>query len=178
FLGDTLTEIAREKAGIIRADGVVVTLPQHPEANDVIGNTILELQARGVSAVKYVPPLTPKSSPESRVPSFEKQIDLETGNSKLETSYELSVLGEQVTVASPLVGRHQLRNIALAIAAAVELKQFGFEATPAQIEAGIRNTKWPGRFQVLPASATLPEIVLDVAHNPAGPWAFRSALSL
>ena len=86
-------------------------------------------------------------------------------------------MGEQITIASPLVGRHQLRNIALAVAAAIELKQFGFEVTPAQIEAGIRNTKWPGRFQALPASATRPEIVLDVAHNPAGAWALRSALS-
>jgi len=41
FLGNTVTEIAREKAGIIRRGGVVVTLPQQPQANDVIGNTIL-----------------------------------------------------------------------------------------------------------------------------------------
>jgi folylpolyglutamate synthase/dihydropteroate synthase len=43
FLGNTVGEIAREKVGIIRPGGVVVTLPQQPEANDVIGNTILEL---------------------------------------------------------------------------------------------------------------------------------------
>ena len=39
----------------------MVTLPQQPEANDVIGNTILELGARGVSAVPYVPPVSPGS---------------------------------------------------------------------------------------------------------------------
>src|SRR5947207_5832470 len=50
YLGNTLAEIAREKAGIIRPGGVVVTLPQQPQANDVIGNTILELGAGGVSA--------------------------------------------------------------------------------------------------------------------------------
>src|SRR5581483_6044430 len=61
FLGNTVGEIAREKAGIIRAGGAVVTLPQHPEANDVIGNTILERQARAVSAVPYVPPVSPGS---------------------------------------------------------------------------------------------------------------------
>ena len=157
FLGNTLTEIGREKAGIIRPGGVVVTLPQHPEANDVIGNTILERDARGVSAVPFIPPLTPKSS--------------------LEACYELSVLGQTITVASPLIGRHQLRNLALAIAAALELKAFGFPITPAQIEVGIRNTRWPGRFQVIPAAGDRPEIVLDVAHNPAGAWALRSALS-
>ena len=58
FLGNTVAEIAREKAGIIRPGGVVVTLPQQPQANDVIGNTILELGARAVNAVPYVPPVS------------------------------------------------------------------------------------------------------------------------
>ena len=62
FLGNTVTEIAREKAGIIRPGGVVVTLPQQPQANDVIGNTILELDAQAVSAVPYVPPVSPGST--------------------------------------------------------------------------------------------------------------------
>ena len=61
FLGNTVGEIAREKVGIIRPGGVVVTLPQQPEANDVIGNTILELGARAVNAVPYVPPVSPGS---------------------------------------------------------------------------------------------------------------------
>src|SRR5580693_7956390 len=62
FLGNTVGEIAREKVGIVRPGGVVVTLPQLPEANHVIGNTILDLGARAVSAVEYVPPLSPGSS--------------------------------------------------------------------------------------------------------------------
>src|ERR1700719_4713020 len=61
FLGNTVGEIAREKAGIIRRGGVVVTLPQQPEANDVIGNTILDLEAQAVSAVPYVPPVAPST---------------------------------------------------------------------------------------------------------------------
>src|SRR5437879_5555735 len=61
YLGNTVSEIAAEKAGIIRPGGVVVTLPQQPEANDVIGNTILELEAQAVSAVPYVPPVSPAS---------------------------------------------------------------------------------------------------------------------
>src|SRR5271166_5722641 len=81
FLGNTVGEIAVEKAGIIRPGGVVVTLPQQPEANDVIGNTILDLGAHGVSAVQYVPPVSPGSadliSRESRVPSPEKTISPE-----------------------------------------------------------------------------------------------------
>src|SRR5213080_4175660 len=51
FLGNTIAEIAREKSGIIRPQGVVVTLPQSPQANEVIGNAILEQDARAVNAV-------------------------------------------------------------------------------------------------------------------------------
>jgi dihydrofolate synthase/folylpolyglutamate synthase len=81
-------------------------------------------------------------------------------------------------VDTPLVGRHQLRNIALAVATAEELHEQGFEQITAEsIERGIRDTRWPGRFQVLPAHDGEPEYVFDVAHNPAGAWALRSTLS-
>jgi len=86
------------------------------------------------------------------------------------------------------VGRHQLRNLALAIAAAVELhdqsldnqsldKLGTVQITPETIAQGIRETHWPGRFQVVPAAGDNPEYVFDVAHNPAGAWALRSTLS-
>jgi dihydrofolate synthase / folylpolyglutamate synthase len=171
FLGSTVSEIAREKVGIIRPRGVVVTLPQQPEANDVIGTTILELGARAASAVPYVPPVSPRS-PEYLVPRPEPSKPGHVYR------YPLQVLGEQILVQTPLVGRHQLRNVALAIAAAVELSQQGFSRITAKsIENGIRETRWPGRFQVIAAGPGWPEMVIDVAHNPAGAWALRSALS-
>jgi dihydrofolate synthase / folylpolyglutamate synthase len=195
FLGNTVGEIAREKVGIIRPGAVVVTLPQQPEANDVIGNTILDLGAHGVSAVQYVPPVSPGSG-DYLVPSEEKvggdcpqelltAKDAEEGAKNAEQDspgrfyrYPLQVMGKQILVRSTLVGRHQLRNIALAVAAAEELAKLGFVGvTPESIERGIREARWPGRFQVLPARRGWPEIVLDVAHNPAGAWALRSALS-
>ena len=171
FLGNTVGEIAREKVGIIRPGGVVVTLPQQPEANDVIGNTILELGARAVNAVPYVPPVSP-GSPEYLVPSTE------TGTARQVYRYPLQVLGEQILVETPLVGRHQLRNVALAIAAAAELSEQGFSSITARsIERGVRETRWPGRFQVIAARPGWPEMVIDVAHNPAGAWALRAGLS-
>ena len=91
--------------------------------------------------------------------------------------YPLQVMGEQIKVETPLLGRHQLRNVALAIAAAEELGRQGFPVTAASIEQGIGQTHWPGRFQVLPATGGAPEYVFDVAHNPAGAWALRSTLS-
>ena len=166
FLGDTITQIAHEKAGVIRPGGVVVTLPQHPEANDVIGSTIAERGAHAVSAVPYVPPV---ASGAHEVPGI--------APNGVRTSYPLRVLGEEVVVDSPLIGRHQLRNVALAIAAAVELNDLGFPVTARDIERGIRETRWPGRFQRIAATPRSPEIILDVAHNPAGAWALRSTLS-
>jgi len=167
FLGNTVTEIAREKAGIIRRGGVVVTLPQQPQANDVIGNTILDLEAQAVSAVPYVPPVAP--STEYRVTSNK------SGHAIFR--YPLEVMGKRILVETPLVGRHQLRNVALAIAAAEELSKRGFAITADSIERGIRETRWPGRFQVIPPANRASEYVLDVAHNPAGAWALRSTLS-
>ena len=172
YLGETVAEIAREKAGIIRPGGVVVTLPQLPEANDVIGNAILDAGARAVNAVPYVPPVSPGSS-QYLVPSTQ-----ETGSRGARQRYSLAVLGKEIIVDSPLVGRHQLRNLALAIAAAEELHNQGTaQITPETIAEGIRETQWPGRFQVVPAAGDDPEYVLDVAHNPAGAWALRSTLS-
>ncbi|MFZ0735178.1 MAG: folylpolyglutamate synthase/dihydrofolate synthase family protein [Candidatus Sulfotelmatobacter sp.] len=191
FLGSTVGEIAREKVGIIRPGGVVVTLPQQPGANDVIGNTILDLAAIGVSAVQYVPPVSPGSdrysvlslggaagsralSQTNEVASQNRNIDA-AENSPVRYEYPLQVMGRQILAQSPLVGRHQLRNVALAIAAAEEAVKKGIPGITAEsIERGIRETKWPGRFQIVPGE---PEIVLDVAHNPAGAWALRSALS-
>ncbi len=181
FLGDTVAEIAREKAGIVRRNGIVVTLPQQPQANDVIGNTILELDARGVSAVPYVPPVSPAS--DNYLVAEKKPLSADAAKSDTEhveefiSCYALQVMGKQIQVKTPLVGRHQLRNVALAIAAAEELNRQGFDLTADSIEQGIRETRWPGRFQVLAASKKMPECILDVAHNPAGAWALRSTLS-
>ena len=167
FLGNTIAEIATEKAGIIHPGGLVVTLPQHPAANDVIGKAVLERGATAVSAVQYVPPVSPGAEGTA--------WDQRKAGSR--NRYPLTVMGQEITVDSPLIGRHQLRNIALAIAAAEQLDHAGVRVTAEGIERGIRETRWPGRFQIIPAGKGRPEIVLDVAHNPAGAWALRSALS-
>src|ERR1700683_1028274 len=93
YLGETIAEIARDKAGIIRPNGVRVTLPQLPEANDMIGNTILDRGARAVNAALYVPPLSPGSG---LWPESEGQAQ----------TYPVEVMGKQIVVESPLVGRH------------------------------------------------------------------------
>jgi dihydrofolate synthase/folylpolyglutamate synthase len=184
FLGNTIAEIAREKAGIIRRNGVVVTLPQSPEANDVIGNAILEAEATAISAVPFVPPVSPASdiyvyaadesggSREIAASDDEAPTRRQTPISR----YPLQVMGKEILVETALVGRHQLRNVALAIAAAEQLSA-NFPITADSVERGIRDTRWPGRFQVISRQKEHPEVVFDVAHNPAGAWALRSTLS-
>ncbi len=172
FLGDTITEISREKAGIIRRAGLVVTLPQQPQANDVIGNAILDAGAKGVSAVPYVPPVSP-GSPE--------YVQRDTVSGQMISRYPLQVMGKEILVETPLVGRHQLRNVALAVSAAEQLAAQGFPVTAESIEQGIRQTRWAGRFQIFrgprPEDGSQQEFILDVAHNPAGAWTLRSTLS-
>ncbi len=173
WLGPTISAIAREKAGILRPAGTLITLPQHPEANQVLGEVAIELGVRAVSAVPFMP-ATETTGP-----------------------YSVAALGAAINVDSPLAGAHQQRNIALAIAAAVELAEHhSFPITPAAIENGIRLTRWPGRLERIQKiegiSKSAPvnkntvgqvevnqektEWILDVAHNPAGAWALRAAL--
>jgi dihydrofolate synthase / folylpolyglutamate synthase len=155
WLGPTITDIAREKAGILRRGGTMITLPQHPEANQVLGEVAVELDVRGVSAVPYVPTAETSGPYSVEVPQISEAS------------------GTIVEVNSPLAGAHQQRNVALAIAAAVELAaHHGFPITPAAIENGIRRTRWPGRLERISRSNV--EWILDVAHNPAGAWALRA----
>jgi dihydrofolate synthase/folylpolyglutamate synthase len=168
YLGDTITEITREKAGILRQNGVLVTLPQHPEANQAIGEVAAGLNLRGRSAAEFVPA-------REAVPA--------TGNSALGGNrYAVMVEGEVLEVASPLAGQHQQRNIALAIATALELraakdlktgKDVAFAIPASAMAEGIRRTAWPGRLELV-----APDLLLDVAHNPAGAWTLRAAIAV
>jgi dihydrofolate synthase / folylpolyglutamate synthase len=154
WLGSTIAAITREKAGILRRGGTLITLPQFAEANQVLGEVAAELGVRGVNAVAYMPAMGASAA----------------------DSYMVEALGERIDVASPLRGLHQQRNVALAIAAAVELKTaHGFPITPEAISEGIRQTRWPGRLEHIEKAGV--EWILDVAHNPAGAWALRAGLS-
>jgi len=165
YLGDTIAAITREKAGILRPNGVLVTLPQHPEANQAIGEAAATLDLRAISAAEYIPAQTPDHRIGTETDGVTEPVRRNT--------YVVSVGGEPLLVDSPLAGHHQQRNIALAIAAAVELgNQGSYSLANAALEAGIRNTRWPGRLEMLP-----PNLLLDVAHNPAGAWALRAALA-
>ncbi len=152
WLGPTIGAITREKAGILRRGGTLVTLPQHAEANQVLGDVAAGMAVRMVSAVPYLPAAA------------------------VAGPYTVEALGAAVQVDSPLLGAHQHRNVALAIATAIELAgKHGFPITPASIAEGIKKTCWPGRMERILRGGV--EWILDVAHNPAGALALRVGLT-
>jgi dihydrofolate synthase/folylpolyglutamate synthase len=168
YLGNTLTEIAGEKAGILRENGVLVTLSQHPEANAAIGEKAMQHGVRGVDAARCLPGVRQEVGNRKQ----------EAGSPLARNRYELSIDGEVIEVDSPLAGQHQQRNIALALATAIELRtNHGFTIPNTAIETGIRATDWPGRLEWIPSAHGHAPLLLDVAHNPAGAWTLRAALA-
>ena len=149
--GNTLTEIAREKAGILRRGAVLVTLPQHPEANAAIGEVAVALEVTGINAADYLPQRSAREHDDrdDLVPAF----------------------GTLLALQPVLAGDHQRRNLALALATAETLQQrFGFHDIGAgSVTRGVAGVRWPGRLEwtTLPGGAPA---LLDVAHNPAGIW--------
>jgi len=201
YLGNTIAEITREKAGILRANGTLITLPQHPEANQAIGEAAALLNLHAISAADFIPSQLPSGArsaaedksvvilseakdPEGlQATTTARTIQPQIVSSLPRNQYTVTLDNQPLTVDSPLSGHHQQRNIALAIAAANALRnlnsykpeisnQISYKITNAAIEAGIRNTSWPGRLEFLP-----PNLLLDVAHNPAGAWTLRAAIA-
>jgi len=147
FLGHSLVEIAREKAGIIKAGVPLVLAEQGPEARDVILKRAAELGA----AV------------------HESEKEYVAGNvSFVDGCVRADVVdvksGTRFRVAPNLRGRFQLGNAVNAIAVVETLRVRGGKISDAAIEQGITNAVWPGRIEKLQSG---PDVYLDGAHNPS-----------
>ncbi|MCX7855234.1 MAG: bifunctional folylpolyglutamate synthase/dihydrofolate synthase [Anaerolineae bacterium] len=159
LLGNTLPEIAAEKAGIIK-DGIpVVTAPQRPEALAVIEETARARQA----------PLTVvgrdwvwEPGPFDLKGQFFTFHRIGEGRDDLAGEYWI-----------PLLGRHQLENGATALAALQILLDRGFRLSRAAAQEGLRTVQWPGRLEIL---STDPLVVVDCAHNPYSTEVLRETL--
>ena len=145
LLGNTLEEIAREKAGIIKSGCWAIISPQPPKAAVVIAQTCRQKKAKVVQVGKDV--TWHKVSTNLQSQSLE--IDGRT------RSYQVSI---------PLLGDFQLENAATAVAALEILSSDGFDISAASIGQGLANVRWPGRFQILRQQ---PTVVIDGAHNVA-----------
>ncbi|MCJ7791067.1 MAG: bifunctional folylpolyglutamate synthase/dihydrofolate synthase [Dehalococcoidia bacterium] len=145
ILGNSLEEIAREKAGIIKPGCWVVLAPQPEEAASVITDICREKEAKVVQVGKDI--TWHKISGDLRHQSL--VIEGRMGN------YHVSI---------PLLGDFQLENAAAAVAALEILVSMGFAISTADIAQGLAQVKWPGRFQILQQH---PTVLVDGAHNVA-----------
>ena len=143
ILGDTVAEIAADKAGIIKPDIPTVIAPQCPEALDVILDACREREARPVLVGK--------------------DVTWQAGAADL-TGQSLTVKGRQGEYALriPLLGIYQLENAATAVAALETLRERGHSISDSAISEGLVGVSWPCRLEVLSQS---PTVVADGAHN-------------
>jgi dihydrofolate synthase/folylpolyglutamate synthase len=149
LLGNTLAEIAYEKAGIIKPGIPVVTAPQKTEALEVLERIASERSS----------PLTVVGrdwtwTPIARSLYGQRMSIRRDGTpSPFDGTYDVALLGD-----------FQLENSAVAVAATASLSESGHAwASPEALSDSLRSVKWPGRMEVLNQS---PLIVVDCAHNP------------
>ncbi len=155
ILGTTLDAIAREKAGIIREHGTVVSAPQPPEARAAIIDVCTRRDAR--------------------LWLIDEVMQWQVISAALhEQTFTLrGPWGDYGRLVLPLIGTHQVINAATAIAAAETLQARGFPLRPQAVREGLAAVQWPARIEVLQER---PYVVVDVAHNPASIGALRQVL--
>ena len=142
-LGDTLAQIAGEKAAIIKPGCIAITSPQSQEAMAVLEKVCRQQAVKLMKVGRDVTWQRNSVSPEGQ--SFTVR--------GMKSEYHLSV---------PLVGEHQLENAATAVAVAEVLAERGDLITAKTISRGIANVSWPGRLQILRRK---PWVIVDGAHN-------------
>ncbi len=153
-LGNTLTKIAAEKAGIIKSGCVVVTSPQPDEVAQVIDEACHRCGAELVRVGSNV-------TWQSLGFDLSRQLFQVRG---ILGSYELSI---------PLLGQHQLGNAATAVATLEVLTEKGFNISRDSITDGLAQVSWPGRFQIL---SHHPLLVVDGAMNVEGARGLKQSL--
>lgn len=149
FLGDTLTAIAGEKAGIIKPRGNVIAYDY-------------AFWSKECGRVDEVTPvLLEKAKEKQATITFASFLDLNNESHNLQGitfNYK-----KYQGLHTPLLGENQVKNAALAIETAEYLQRTGWNITKEHIFTGINNTKWHGRFEVIKEN---PVYIVDGAHNP------------
>lgn len=154
-LGNTLSQIAEEKAGIVKKNTPCVSAPQDPEALRVITRICGQKNSKLILIGKDI------KFKELRSDSLYERFDV----------YGLS--GEYLNLRSPLLGSHQVINAATAIGIAEMLNRAGSVIDKKGITRGIAETVWEGRFQIVEKN---PRIILDGAQNRASANALVSTI--
>ena len=178
-LGDTVAEIAAEKAGIIKEGIPVVSGTVTPEAAKVIEEIAKARQAPisvyGSDFQDYlVGEQLVGEQGEQLVGEQEFRVEGEIAHDKMNSSPPLTPVRYNVSeLRLKLIGAHQRRNASVAVAVIETLNAGGWGISDASIRAGLSVASLPGRTEIIPTQAT---VILDIAHNVASVQALINAL--
>lgn len=151
YLGGTISEIASEKAGVLKSASPLVVSPQLPEALAVLKRRCAELES----------------------PLYLSDIDFSAFWDEGRLAYR--GLKAPLSGMKPgIPGRYQAVNAASALCAAELLNGFGFSLGEAALRRGIETARWPGRMELFGGA---PRFLLDGAHNAAGGEALAESLA-
>ncbi len=162
ILGETLTEIATEKAGIIKPDGVVVTSARSPEALRAIKAVCQRQHAHMVRIGASEADPAQTDVEEGRLPAISYRYQLEERTEEHQRFTVWTPEQEYRWLEIPLAGRHQLENATLALATLDALSKQGISWDEQALRDGLRNVRWPARIDVVEHN---PTVVVDGAHN-------------
>src|SRR5579864_6336588 len=162
ILGNTLREIATEKAGIIKENGVVVTSAQSPEALLAIAEVSRVRHARLVRVGSATGDTAQAEVDAGRLPALSYSYSLEERDADHQRLAVHTPERGYEGLEIPLAGRHQLENAALALAALEILREKGVAWDEAALREGLRRVYWPARIEVVGHD---PTVVVDGAHN-------------
>ena len=152
FLGDTLEEIAAQKAGIIKPYTKVVSGPQEDGARKVLEERAKEQGA----SLEFL--------------DMEEVKDIHYGYEKQSFTWRDF---DQVEIS--LAGSYQILNAALALQSVTMLQELGYSVSRENIYEGFRKTHWRGRFTLISKE---PVVIMDGAHNPGAARELEHSLKL
>ena len=150
YLGNTMTEIASAKAGIIKPYGTTLIYGENPEADQVFRATCERMHARLIV------------TDHSRIVDHAHTLQ----------GHDLS-FGAYANIHLPLIGSHQVKNAAVVLTAVEELKKKGLSIPDAAVYEGMAAVRWPARMELL---SEKPVLLLDGGHNPHGFHAAAASL--
>lgn len=151
-LGNTISEIAEQKAGIIKPGTVVVSALQEPEAMEVIEKKAKKEGCRLVTV------------------SHLEASDVRYGYEEQSFSY-----GGYKDLKISLAGSYQIKNAVLAVEAVRQLCKLGFPISEQSLREGMQKTVWRGRFTLIGRE---PVFIIDGAHNRDGARVLKESLEL
>ncbi|UCC38839.1 MAG: bifunctional folylpolyglutamate synthase/dihydrofolate synthase [Candidatus Aminicenantes bacterium] len=151
FLGQSLSQIAFEKAGIIKPDVPVVCGVEASEAYETIKKRARELEAPFLGV-------------------FDRKNSFQVQKAERKCSFIYETKNNKYWFSPSLQGEHQGRNAAVVITAAEQLSENWKKLEQNKIVEGIEKSRWEGRLEVVSRD---PLVILDGAHNEEGALALR-----